>query len=123
MRTTGCGIGIWAYNHRYFMTFVYIDQAPERTIPNLCIVTGTLNPFQVNRCVHNFLHTFRSYSMSVITGRHPRTLPISEIPPDAADAFAWTNFSRQGLSAAYGDTEPEYTLNMVTEANPTYERG
>ena len=39
------------------------------------------------------------------------------------DGAAWTKFSQQGLAAAYGDAEPEYSLNMVREPNPSYERG
>ena len=34
----------------------------------------------------------------------------------------WLNLSRQGLEQAYGDEEPEYSLLLVKEANPEYER-
>ena len=32
----------------------------------------------------------------------------------------WYQFSAKGLSAAYGDDEPSYTLNMLQEPNPDY---
>ena len=43
-------------------------------------------------------------------------LLITVIPSDAADNAARTKFSQQGLAAAYGDAEPEYSLNMVRES-------
>ncbi|CAN5216716.1 hypothetical protein BH20BAC1_BH20BAC1_22020 [soil metagenome] len=32
----------------------------------------------------------------------------------------WYQFSAKGLSAAYSDDEPSYTLNMLQESNPDY---
>ena len=32
----------------------------------------------------------------------------------------WHQFSVKGLSAAYGENEPDYTLNMLKEQNPDY---
>lgn len=32
----------------------------------------------------------------------------------------WYQFSGKSLSAAYGDNEPHYSLNMVNEPNPDY---
>ena len=34
----------------------------------------------------------------------------------------WANFSADGLSDAYGDDEPEYTVANLIEENPTYVR-
>jgi len=34
----------------------------------------------------------------------------------------WYQFSGKGLSAAYGEDEPAYTLNMVKESNPGYNK-
>lgn len=42
--------------------------------------------------------------------------------PDAEQA-AWLKLSAQGLSAAYGDDDPDYPLTLVKEPNPTYETG
>ena len=50
-------------------------------------------------------------------------LLVTVIRSDAAEDAAWTKFSQQGLAAAYGDAEPEYTLNMVREPNSSCERG
>lgn len=33
----------------------------------------------------------------------------------------WLLFSRQGLARAYGEDEPEYTLDMLQEVNPDYD--
>ncbi len=32
----------------------------------------------------------------------------------------WYGFSGKGLSAAYSEDEPSYTLNMLKEPNPDY---
>ncbi len=32
----------------------------------------------------------------------------------------WHQFSSDSLSAAYGENEPQYTLDMVKEPNPGY---
>ena len=34
----------------------------------------------------------------------------------------WTNFSLQGLEKAYGEDEPEYSLDLLKEINSEYER-
>jgi hypothetical protein len=34
---------------------------------------------------------------------------------------AWLRLSMEGLNRAYGDDEPEYTLDMIKEHNPDYE--
>ena len=34
----------------------------------------------------------------------------------------WLYVSMTGLAQAYGDNEPEYSLEMIKEANPEYER-
>lgn len=32
----------------------------------------------------------------------------------------WYHFSDKSLAAAYGENEPDYTLNMLKEPNPDY---
>jgi hypothetical protein len=34
----------------------------------------------------------------------------------------WLRFSGQRLAEAYGEDEPEYTLDMIQEPNPAYLR-
>lgn len=34
----------------------------------------------------------------------------------------WTRLSMESLEQAYADDEPEYSLDLVKEANPQYER-
>lgn len=38
------------------------------------------------------------------------------------DAMAWQELSAQGLAAAYGDDEPEYSLESLKEHNAHYKR-
>lgn len=45
------------------------------------------------------------------------TILPSEEDEDRAD---WARLGRQNLAAAYGDDEPEYTIDMVKEVNPDY---
>ncbi len=33
----------------------------------------------------------------------------------------WTRLSLESLTRAYSDDEPEYTLDLIKEANPAYE--
>jgi hypothetical protein len=42
---------------------------------------------------------------------------------DDDERVAWTSFSAQGLAAAYGEDEPEYSLDQIKEPNPEYEGG
>ena len=52
-------------------------------------------------------------------------LVVTVLPPEGADEArdAWLRVSAQGLEAAYGDDEPEYTADLIKEANPDYEGG
>ena len=34
---------------------------------------------------------------------------------------SWVSFSGDCIEKAYGDKEPEYTLNLIREENPAYE--
>lgn len=36
------------------------------------------------------------------------------------DREAWLKFADANFSAAYGDDEPEYTVDMITKPNPDY---
>ena len=38
-----------------------------------------------------------------------------------AEQDDWRQFSRQELSAAHGEDEPEYPESLIKESNPTYE--
>ncbi|GMT49672.1 MAG: hypothetical protein IEMM0008_1211 [bacterium] len=35
---------------------------------------------------------------------------------------AWMLLSRKGLEDAYNDNEPDYSINLIKEQNPDYER-
>jgi hypothetical protein len=51
-------------------------------------------------------------------------LVVTPLPPNSEteNLSDWLNVSRQGLEQAYEDEEPEYSLDLVKEANPDYER-
>ena len=50
-------------------------------------------------------------------------LIVTVLPKDNSDAErgAWLHFSTKKLEDAYGPDEPEYSLDLITEANPEYE--
>ena len=48
-------------------------------------------------------------------------LTVTVLSEDAQDREQWFRLSEQGLATAYGDDEPEYTLDMIKEWNPEYE--
>ena len=37
------------------------------------------------------------------------------------DGEEWARFSMESFTRAYGDDEPEYSLELIKEANPEYE--
>jgi len=53
----------------------------------------------------------------------PQTRLLVTILPDDNDEERedWLRLSAEGLEVAYGDDEPEYTLDMLKEINPDYE--
>ncbi len=42
--------------------------------------------------------------------------------PEEEDRRDWLRIAQGGLEAAYGSDEPEYSLEMIKEPNPDYER-
>lgn len=55
----------------------------------------------------------------------PNTELIVTVRPKSADQERedWARLSLESLSRAYGDDEPEYSLDLIKEANPEYEGG
>jgi hypothetical protein len=49
-------------------------------------------------------------------------LLVVVVPSQPADGESedWTLLSLQGLNAAYGEQEPEYSLGAIKEPNPDY---
>ena len=55
-------------------------------------------------------------------GLTPNTkLVVSVIQMQSEEREDWTRFSLANLERAYGDDEPEYSLDLIKEANPKYE--
>ncbi|MGI8566782.1 MAG: hypothetical protein ACR2LZ_09915 [Pyrinomonadaceae bacterium] len=48
-------------------------------------------------------------------------LVVSVIQMQNEEREDWTRFSLANLERAYGDNEPEYSLDLIKEANPKYE--
>lgn len=51
------------------------------------------------------------------------SLLVTIVQTAQADRHDWLSLSTQGLSNAYGEDEPNYSLNMIKEPNPEYEAG
>jgi hypothetical protein len=49
------------------------------------------------------------------------TVLITLTSPDESERQAWLPLSAQGLAAAYGDDEPNYSAKMIKEPNPDYQ--
>lgn len=49
-------------------------------------------------------------------------LLVTVVQPSGSEEIEWQNFAADGLAAAYGDDEPEYSLSIIKEWNPDYER-
>lgn len=49
-------------------------------------------------------------------------LLIVVVPNRSSDGESedWTLLSRQGIESAYGEQEPEYSLDAIRESNPDY---
>ena len=52
-----------------------------------------------------------------ILGQVLLAMPYSE----AKETREWYSLAQNGLAAAFGETEPEYTLNMIESLNPLYQ--
>jgi hypothetical protein len=48
-------------------------------------------------------------------------LIVSVIQMQDEERADWTHFSLANLERAYGEDEPEYSLDLIKEANPKYE--
>ncbi|MGH9946788.1 MAG: hypothetical protein ACRD6X_06300 [Pyrinomonadaceae bacterium] len=48
-------------------------------------------------------------------------LVVSVIQMQDDEREGWTRFSLANLERAYGEDEPEYSLNLIKETNPKYE--
>ncbi len=50
-------------------------------------------------------------------------LIITALPRDqeVEEREAWLNLSLEGLNRAYGEDEPDYSLDRIIEPNPEYE--
>lgn len=48
-------------------------------------------------------------------------LVVSVIDMKDEERKDWTRFSMANLERAYGNDEPEYSLDLIKEANPNYE--
>lgn len=51
---------------------------------------------------------------------HTDLLITLQTLPDP-EQHAWQKLAVQGLSAAYGEDEPDYPTSLIKELNPTYE--
>lgn len=49
-------------------------------------------------------------------------LLVTVVQPSSSEEVEWQSFSAQNLERAYGEDEPEYSLNLINEWNPDYER-
>jgi hypothetical protein len=48
---------------------------------------------------------------------------VTVLPDTDSERLDWLRLSAERLKDAYGDDEPEYTLESVKEINPLYDRG
>lgn len=48
-------------------------------------------------------------------------LLVVVLPENEEEREEWTQVSLSGLTRAYGNSEPEYSLDMVKEPNPDYD--
>ncbi len=49
-------------------------------------------------------------------------LLVTVVQPSSSEEVEWQSFSAQNLERAYGEDEPEYSLSLIKEWNPDYER-
>jgi hypothetical protein len=48
-------------------------------------------------------------------------LMVTVLPTSDEEREDWTRLSLESLARAYSDDEPEYSLDLIKEANPAYE--
>ena len=56
-------------------------------------------------------------------GHHLGSMISLDIPKQSSDSeqAEWTSLAMQALENAYGDNEPDYSLDAIIEKNPEYE--
>ena len=50
-----------------------------------------------------------------------RPLTVTVWPEEDSEREDWTRLSMRSLEGAYGENEPEYSLEMIKRPNPEYE--
>jgi hypothetical protein len=50
-------------------------------------------------------------------------LTVTVLSRGQVEDAEWNLLSAKGLAGAYGDSEPEYPLNLIRDPNPDYEGG
>jgi hypothetical protein len=64
--------------------------------------------------------------MAPTWAEHPVDIPIEELDTGSSDYSGteddWSTLSLEGLAGAYDEREPEYSLSLLREPNPEYER-
>lgn len=50
-----------------------------------------------------------------------RTVELIILPIEEDEELEWHNLSTSGLTAAYSEEEPDYSIEEVSERNPEYE--
>lgn len=49
------------------------------------------------------------------------TVVVTIASREESEMQAWSALSAQGLTAAYGDDEPDYSVRLIREPNPDYQ--
>ncbi len=49
------------------------------------------------------------------------TVSLAQPEPEHDEHAEWAALGANTLSAAYGDSEPEYTLDLIVDANPEFQ--
>ena len=72
------------------------------------------------RCWRELLNILASNRKTCDPTVRPNKI-IAVLPkPSDEEREDWTRLSLESLARAYGDDEPEYSLDLIKEANPAY---
>lgn len=98
---------------------VDIQEAQARFFDLVTLVTGGTEVI----LIQNKKPVMRLVPITGLTITAPSEASSAEAVVDVAERNAWSFLAQSGLNSAYGDHEPEYTLNMIKEPNLTYAGG
>jgi len=101
----------------------YNDLGKESIAMNTITLPAHFDGEQIRLDVPFALEPHTRLLVTILQQTPSETLEASAELLSEQERTIWALLSSAGLNAAYGDGEPEYALDLITEKNPDYAGG